>query len=71
MSLLFILQAITEIVVPGCDLLFMLQYNEHTKLTNVTEVLRNDSYDSFLMIDNKHGNGLPILDNVNRLLDDC
>lgn len=40
MSLQFTLGAITAIVVPACDLLFMSQYNEHTLLTNVTEALR-------------------------------
>lgn len=40
MSLQFVLQAITEIAVPGSNLLFTLQYNKHTKLTNVTEALK-------------------------------
>lgn len=51
MSLQFTLQAFAEIVVPGCDVLFLLQYNEDT----VTPVL--DCGDDWW----------PYLDHVNRI----
>lgn len=77
MILQFILQAITEIVVPGCDLFFASQHNEQTKRTRHTG-RENDSYEQFLVEFNKHGNRLysgddwwPILDNVNGLLYAC